>query len=186
MNEIIKIIQSRYSCRNFTDDKPLIEDLKRILETSLYTPSGLNRQNWHITLLTNKDLIDQLDDEALKNIELASEETFKRIQNRGAKVFYNAQTMFILSINPMQDLEDSLIDLGILAQTITLSAESFGYQTLICGLSVFAFKGSKAEDFKELLNINPHNDIRLAILVGKSIVRKIPHTIDLSKISIIN
>ena len=54
MNDTLKTITKRYSCRSFTDKMPSNDDLAAITNAGLFAPSGMNRQNWQIIVVKNK------------------------------------------------------------------------------------------------------------------------------------
>ena len=61
MNDTLKILEFRRSCRNFDSDKMVSEeDIQAIIEAGTYAPSGMGRQSSIIIAVTNKELRDQL------------------------------------------------------------------------------------------------------------------------------
>ena len=67
MNDILKILESRRSCRNFDSDKMVSEeDIHAIIKAGTYAPSGMGRQSSIIIAVTNKELRDQLSVENAK------------------------------------------------------------------------------------------------------------------------
>ena len=60
MNEVMQNILTRRSVRKF-NDKPLErEKLEEILKAAIYAPTGMNRQTWQFTAITNKEKIKEL------------------------------------------------------------------------------------------------------------------------------
>lgn len=60
MNEVLENMITRRSIRSFTE-KPIPEaDLDLIVKAAVYAPSGMNRQSWHFSVLTNQELIQNL------------------------------------------------------------------------------------------------------------------------------
>ena len=62
MNETMNTILTRRSIRKFTDKpipKEILEDLVR---AALHAPSGMGKQTWKFTVITNKDTIKRLAD----------------------------------------------------------------------------------------------------------------------------
>ncbi len=60
MNDTLKVLESRRSCRNFDSDKMVSEeDIQAIIEAGTYAPSGMGRQSPIIIAVTNKELRDQ-------------------------------------------------------------------------------------------------------------------------------
>lgn len=67
MNETLKILETRRSCRNFIADKmPSEEDLNAIIKAGIYAPSGMGRQPVKVIAVTNKELRDQISKENAK------------------------------------------------------------------------------------------------------------------------
>lgn len=67
MNESLKILETRRSCRNFIADKmPSEEDLNAIIRAGTYAPSGMGRQPVKIIAVTNKDLRNKISAENAK------------------------------------------------------------------------------------------------------------------------
>lgn len=60
MNTVIENILTRRSTRAFTAEDIARTDLEKILKTALYAPSGMNRQTWQFTAITNRDKIQML------------------------------------------------------------------------------------------------------------------------------
>ena len=59
MNEVIKAIKERRSCRKFKPDMPKREDIDAIIEAGLYAASGRGGQAPIILAVTNKELRDK-------------------------------------------------------------------------------------------------------------------------------
>lgn len=60
MNEVMKNILTRRSTRKFTDEQVPKEILKDIVDAALHAPSGMGKQSWSFTVVTNKDVISRL------------------------------------------------------------------------------------------------------------------------------
>lgn len=66
MNETLKVLQTRRSCRNFKPDMIKDEELKAILEAGTFAPTGMGRQSPLIIAVTDKKLRDELAEENRK------------------------------------------------------------------------------------------------------------------------
>lgn len=67
MNETLKILETRRSCRKFVENKmPSKEDLEAILKAGVYAPSGMGKQPVKIIVVTNKELRDKISEENAK------------------------------------------------------------------------------------------------------------------------
>ncbi|MDR0434668.1 MAG: nitroreductase family protein [Gracilibacteraceae bacterium] len=183
----IEAIRARYSCRGFSDQIPAAEDLRLIAEAGLAAPSGMNRQLWRVIVVKNKQLIDDLEAEGLKNIAAFPDNgLYAHIMARGGKLFYNARCMIVIPIGKTEPAGAELFDCGIIAENIALAATSLGINNLICGLAAFSFAGEKNNEFKQRLDFPPGYEIGLAILLGYAAnTGGKPHEPDFSKIKFI-
>ena len=60
MNAVMENILTRRSVRAF-EKKPIpAEELDQILQSAIYAPSGMNRQTWQFTVVTDTDKIQEL------------------------------------------------------------------------------------------------------------------------------
>ena len=60
MNETLKVLESRRSCRNFKPDAIKQEDLDAIIKAGTYAPSGMGRQSSIIIAVTNPKKVKEL------------------------------------------------------------------------------------------------------------------------------
>ena len=60
MNETIKTILSRRSCRAFTEESVSKSDIQQILDCALASASGMGRQTWQFTAVMNREKIQAL------------------------------------------------------------------------------------------------------------------------------
>lgn len=60
MNETVKTILTRRSVRSFQKREVRREDLELILKAASYAPSGMNRQTWQFTAVTDTEKIGRL------------------------------------------------------------------------------------------------------------------------------
>lgn len=57
MNETLKVMESRRSCRRFDPERPVSEeDIRAVCEAGTYAASGMGRQSARIIAVTNKEL----------------------------------------------------------------------------------------------------------------------------------
>jgi Nitroreductase len=183
MNEVLKAIAARYSCRDFDGVMPEEAKLQAIAQAAVAAPSSRNRQPWRVILLENKQLLDEMEAEGIAAIRAMPDKSLhERVMSRGGTVFYHAPCMVLLAIDPTERAE-ALLDCGIVCQTIALAATSLGIDNLICGMARLAFAGEKAEYFKEKLGFPPEFEFGGAILLGHAATVTMPHTPDTGKIS---
>ena len=63
MNETLKTLESRRSCRNFKPDMIKKEELDAILKAGTYAATGMGKQSPIIIAVTDKELRDELSEE---------------------------------------------------------------------------------------------------------------------------
>lgn len=61
MNETLRTIKNRYSCRNYTGEPVEQEKLEAIALAGIQAPSAMNYQPWKIIVIKDKTLIDEMD-----------------------------------------------------------------------------------------------------------------------------
>jgi len=181
MNEVINAINSRYSCRDFSPEPLTGEEVKTLVESALAAPSAMNRMPWHILAVTDKQLIEEMDDEAMAILEAREDKTsFNRMKERGGRIFYNAPCMiFILS----DDTEYAAVDCGIATQNVALAAHGLGLGNVICAMAQIPLNGGKGEGFKKRLQFPEGYKFGMAVCVGQANSGKHPHPWDRSKVT---
>ena len=66
MNETLKVLESRRSCRNFKPDMITEDELQAVVKAGTYAPSGMGKQSPIILAVTNKELRDAISKENAK------------------------------------------------------------------------------------------------------------------------
>ena len=183
--DTIKTINTRYSCRAFTDKLPSDEHLELIAKAAAASPSGMNRQLWRMIVVKNETLLSELEAEGMKNLAaFPDKSTYERILSRGGKLYYNAPCMIVVPVAKAEPAGAELFDCGIVSENIALAATALGIDSLICGLAAFSFAEGKGTEFKKRLGFPEGYEIGIAVLLGYA--EKAdgkPHEPDLSKIS---
>jgi nitroreductase len=183
MNETLKTIAERYSCRDFADTPLTDEQIKAIIDAALASPSGVNRQPWHIIVITDKALIEELDTETMTILENSEDKTmYERIKSRGGKVFYNAPCMVMVASD---NSKYATLDCGILSQNVALAAHSLGLGSVICAMAGIPLDGLREDELKKRMNFPENYDFGIAVLLGTAKTGKAPHELDYNKVSYI-
>jgi nitroreductase len=158
MNSTIETILSRRSIRSYLD-KPIPEnDLQKIIECGLYAPSSRNKQDWHLTVITNKERIDEINKMAIEGMMRFGIEVEK-----GAHIFYHAPTVIVLSSKIAGFSE---INIGCVIENIALAAKSLGYGSCIIGQTRYLYHKADKIDVDRLLKIPEGYEHDLAICLG--------------------
>ncbi len=180
MNATQKTILERYSCRDF-DASPLTEEqVKTLAEAALAAPSAINRQPWHVTVVTDKALIEEMDAEGLKVVEAQDKEWHAQVLKRGGSIFYNAPCMVMIASDGS---EYAATDCGILSQNVALAAQAMGLGNVICGMARLPLLSARGKEFTQKLRFPDGYVFGMAVLVGNSKSGKAPHDLDWGKVS---
>lgn len=178
MNEVLKTIAERFSCRGYDGVLPSREKLDAIALAAVQAPSAVNEQPWEIVVVTNKNLIEDMDREGMEILKSYEDKSFyQRFMDRGGNLYYNAPCMFFVLKQPEKDL-----DCGIVAENIALAAKSLGLGSVICGMAEIPLEGARGEEFKNKIGITDGWEFGIAILVGNGTKEATPHEPDMSKI----
>lgn len=182
MNEVLKTIAKRYSCRSFDGRLPEKEKLEAIALAAVQSPSATNRQAWEVVVITDKALIEEMDADGMRFLSKQEDPTvYRRFMDRGGKLYYNAPCMFLILIQP-----DTELDCGIVAENIALAATSQGLGNVICGMARIPFSGKNAADFQKRAGFHEGWQFGMTVLVGyETSPGGTPHEPDTSKIRFI-
>ena len=113
MNDTLKVLESRRSCRNFDSDKMVSEeDIQAIIKAGTYAPSGMGRQSSIIIAVTNKELRDQLSAENAK------------IMGADPDPFYGAPVILVVLAN--KDIPTYKYDGSLVMGNLMNAATSLG------------------------------------------------------------
>ena len=182
MNETLKVIAERFSCRSFTDKKVDDASLQAIAQAAIQAPSGMNRQGWQVIVLKNQEIIADMEATGMAILKAQEDSsTYDRMMSRGGTMLYNAPCMVIIAVPGGVGTTDC----GIVAQNVALAAESLGINTLHCGLLGMVFAGDKGEEFKQKLQFPEGYGFGLAVLLGYGTAQGMPHELNQDKITVI-
>jgi len=183
MNEVMKAITDRYTCRDFSPESLSDADVQALMTAALAAPSAMNKMPWQVIVVTDKGLIDEMDAAAMQEISGWDDKTaHNRMKERGGKIFYNAPCMIFITNDGS---EYSALDGGIVTQNIALAAHSLGLGSVICGMARIPLNGAKGADFQKRLQIPEGHTFGMSICVGKANSGKAPHEHDTGKITYI-
>ena len=183
MNETLKTIAERYSCRDFADTPLTDGQIKALADAALAAPSAMNRQPWHIIVITDKALIEEMDAEGMNILSAAEDKSgYERIMSRGGKIFYNAPCMFMIASDGSHYAS---MDCGILSQNLALAAHALGLGSVICGMAGIPLSGPRGCELKKRMQFPEGYDFGIAVLAGSANSGKEPHELDMGKVTYI-
>jgi len=181
MNETLKHIAERNTCRDFKSTPLSEQQIEALVSAALAAPSAMNLMPWHVVMVTDKALIDEMNLDGMEILKNAEDKSgYERMMSRGGKMFYNAPCLAIV-------LSDGstwgTLDSGILCQNVVIAAQSMGLGTCIVGMARVPLNGPKAEEYKKRLGFPEGHTFAIGILIGEINSGKEPHEHDLSKVS---
>lgn len=168
MNPVTDAIRRRSSTRWYTSQPLTGEELETLLQAGLQSPTAINRQEIHFTvLLGDHPLLGEIEEE--KN-------RLRGLSDQPHTFCYEAPAVILLSAE--RSFRWSAVDAGIAVQSMALAAESLGLGSVIIGCIYDALHGEKQAYFEKALNFPETHAFQIAIAVGHKAVEKEPHTYD--------
>lgn len=116
MNETLKVLKSRRSCRSFTDEIPPTKDIDAILEAGTYAATGMGKQSPIILCVTNKELRDKF---SLEN---------RNIGGWDFDPFYNAPVILVVLAD--KNIPTYKYDGSLVMGNMMNAAESLGINSI--------------------------------------------------------
>ncbi|MDR0999467.1 MAG: nitroreductase [Clostridiales bacterium] len=172
-NPVLQAIADRRSIRGYTSDPISKEQIDVLLKAAVESPSARDAQPWHFTVVQNADLLDEINEEAIKNFGITDR----------MHIFYHANTCIFISADSSNSW--GRLDCGIAAGIIALSAHSMGLGSVILGMPGGAFEGDKREHFEKLLKFPEGHAFAIAIAIGVPSATKEAHPIQPNKTAIV-
>jgi len=154
-NEVIKAIMERRSIRAFAEKQISNPELDVIINAGLHAPSAMNEQNWHFTVVQNKELLDEINEKAkMYGTGTGNDYIEKLMTNPKLHIFYNAPTVIIAS--ELDDGYAATVNSSAAIQNMLLAAHSLGIGSCWIGLSRYAYNSELKDEFIKKLNL-PEN-----------------------------
>jgi nitroreductase len=178
MNEVLQCIADRRSIRKYADTQITAEQWAILLKAAVEAPSAANRQPWHFTVVTRKQILKDINAEVQKQM-------VKQGQGNGSgDVFYDAPSAIFISC--VADSRWGRHDCGIAAENIALAAQSIGLGTVMLGMPEMGFHDEKKAEFEKLLKFPQGYSYCLAIAVGVPAGSKEAHPVNEGLIDWVN
>jgi len=166
MNETIKTILERRSVRRFKPEQISRADIETAVDCGLHAPSAMNTQNWHFSVVRNRDLIDELNAKTKAALSPAFRERMLERYNgdEDFSVFYGAPTVVIVAGDGGDGYADA--NCALAAENICLAAQSLGISSCIIGMAALMFSAPDAGEYCSRLKIPAGYKVRYAIALG--------------------
>lgn len=158
MNETVDFILTRRSVRKYKPNMISEEELNNIVKCGLFAPSAKNKQNWHFTVITNKDKIEEINQLALEGMAklgMEKEEDFH--------VFYHAPVVIVIS----SKIEGySEVNAGCVVENMAIAANSMGIGSCIIGQTRYMYHQADKADINRVLKIPENYEHDISICLG--------------------
>lgn len=141
MNETIKVLESRRSCRKFKPDMVKDEELKAIIEAGTFAATGMGKQSPIIIAVTDKEMRDKISEEN------------RKIGGWGEDFdpFYGAPV--ILIVLAKKDVATHVYDGSLVMGNLMNAAESLGVASIWIHRAKEEFESDFGRDILKQLGI---------------------------------
>ena len=141
MNETLKVLESRRSCRKFKPDMVKKEELDAIIKAGTYAATGMGKQSPIIIAVTNKELRDALSEE---NRKIGG-------WNEGFDPFYGAPAVLIVLAD--KNVPTYMYDGSLVMGNLMNAAESLGVASIWIHRAKEEFESDFGKDILKKLGI---------------------------------
>ena len=150
VDEFIKVRQAQ----RFTQESVPEEDIQSIVTAGLNAPSAKNVQPWFFAVVTDKDLLKEIDKAA-------------NVNPNGRLSVGGSPLVVFVSTNGS---EYGLFDGGVATDRMNVAANLLGYG---CKTVATAAKAANEPEFKKKLHIPDNYTVFAALLIGKEIEKSV-------------
>lgn len=157
-NETVDAIIKRRTVRAYKDEQITDKELDTLLTAALWAPSGRNSQPCHVRVLQDKKALDAINVD-FKNLVGWDTPAYTRWDVN--PVYQTAPTVFFLFAQG-----SSHMDAGLMAQNITVAAESIGLGSCIIASVGGLMNAPEGEKWKEKMGIEKDWQFLIAVAVG--------------------
>ncbi|NLM77564.1 MAG: hypothetical protein GX173_05690 [Ruminococcaceae bacterium] len=183
MNTTIQAILDRRSIRDFTAEGLTQVEIDTLIDVALASPTAMNRQQWVFRFITDKDLIEQLNQAAQATFrENGDQEVLERIASRHTSIFYGAPLVVMIAV---PKAHDTAVDAGIAVQNLAIAAQSMGLGSCIIGMASAAFSGPNGQDMLGRMDWPDDYEFVISIAIGHPATSKEAHEEHPEKVQVI-
>lgn len=158
MNDTVNAILKRRSVRHYLPKMISEEELQTIVKCGLYAPSAKNKQNWHFTVITNQEKIEEINRltiEGMDRLGIDKEDDYH--------VFFHAPVVIVIS----SKIEGySEINAGCVIENMAIAAKSMGIGSCIIGQTRYMYHQANKADINRVLKIPENYEHDISICFG--------------------
>jgi len=165
-NTVIQAMQDRRSIRAYQDRQISDEQLMTILECGMLAPSGSNGQQWFVSAVQDKALLEEIHKAAvnfnLQNPNLP-EANRARLTAPGYSAYFGAPTVLFCAYPAGQ----SPVNVSFLAENMVLAAHSLGLGSCFLGGIMQFLKGTEeGKALVQRLNLPEGYELAYGLTLG--------------------
>ena len=149
--EAADLVEDIPTVQAFTDDVVKVEDIARIINAGVNSPSAMNKQPWHFSVVTDRSVIEKI----------ASEPNDKNTPIVKARAS-DAPMLVVVSCK-----EGSEFDAGLATQAMSIEAQLLGYGTKIFISPVRTINDETQQELRNTLGIPEEQKAAAVLAVGK-------------------
>jgi nitroreductase len=165
--EILDAIRHRRAVRDYKPDKVPAAMLQQLIAAASWAPSAMNEQPWHFTIVTDRDLMNQVSTRA-KSMMLKSVGTMPRpghfqdiLSDPHFNIFYNAPVLLVISAPA--ERQWCTEDCAMAAENLMLAALDIGLGSCWIG---FAQTWLNSEEGLKVLGLPRTQRVVAPIIIG--------------------
>ncbi len=137
MPDFYEVLKTRRSVRVYADRPVDEKELKEVIELAAWAPSGNNKQPWTFTVITNKGLMDRLNERVKAILRESPDPYFANYaRDPSYHIFYKAPALVL--INGDMQVPSAMIDCQLAAENLFLAACAKGLGTCYMGFLLLA------------------------------------------------
>jgi nitroreductase len=137
MPDFYEVLKTRRSVRAYTDRPVDEKELKEVIDLAAWAPSGNNKQPWTFTVITNKGLMDRLNDRVKAVVRGSPDPYFANYANDPSyHIFYRAPALILIYGDPQ--VPSAMIDCQLAIENLFLAAHAKGLGTCYMGFLLLA------------------------------------------------
>ena len=162
-SSVAEVIEARRSIRAYEDRVVEREKLQRLAELGVAAPSAMNRQEWEVRIVDNKDWIDGCTKAYLAAVEGTGKADYMLKDPNFRNIFRNAPAVIFVAA-PEGEFSD--VNIGLLGENMMLAAVEMGLGTCCLGSVLWVFSEPTLNDYLSSLGFSEGYRLRYALAVG--------------------
>jgi 5,6-dimethylbenzimidazole synthase len=168
--ELLDAIKGRRSCRDFLADKIDKENILKLIDAAVWAPSPLNLQPWEFMVITKKEIINDIYNEALRCKKWGEEVSgWSWLGKYSVEFLKNVPLLIVVVGNPDKTGLDAFLDEGNVGYQYACAAaiQNIHLVAHSLGLSSLWFTLYDKKNLRKILNIPDNKNPLSIVCIGK-------------------